>query len=95
MKLHTSMKDKTLQNLLIEIGYKLTMLRKQKGYTNHEIFALDYNLPRTFYWKLEKGKANLTIKTLAKVLSIHNVSLEDFFTSFNKIKRASRESENQ
>lgn len=73
------MTGKSIQTLLTDIGYRLTELRKQKGYTNHENFALDHDLPRVQYWRLEKGKANFTIKTLAKVLSIHNVSFEDFF----------------
>jgi transcriptional regulator with XRE-family HTH domain len=73
------MTGKSIQTVLSDIGYRLTELRKQKGYTNHENFALDHDLPRVQYWRLEKGKANFTIKTLTKVLSIHNVSLEDFF----------------
>jgi transcriptional regulator with XRE-family HTH domain len=81
------MTGKSIQTLLTEIGYRLTELRKKKGYTNHENFALDHDLPRVQYWRLEKGKANFTIKTLAKVLSIHNVSLEDFFGIQDRIQK--------
>jgi len=69
--------------LLVTIGSKLTELRKQKGYTSHESFAFDNDLPRVQYWRLEKGKSNFTIKTLMKVLVIHNVSLDEFFNSLN------------
>lgn len=69
--------------LLVTIGNKLTELRKQKGYTSHESFAFDFDLPRVQYWRLEKGKSNFTIKTLMKVLVIHNISLDEFFNSLN------------
>jgi transcriptional regulator with XRE-family HTH domain len=71
------------QNLLKEIGLKLAELRKQKGFKSHEGFALAYDLPRVQYWRLEKGKANFTIKTLMKILSIHNVEPEDFFATID------------
>jgi transcriptional regulator with XRE-family HTH domain len=72
-------KDKTLEQTLQDIGQKLTQLRKDKGYTSHENFAFDYNLPRVQYWRMEKGKANLTIKTLRNLLIIHKLTVEDFF----------------
>lgn len=71
--------------LLVEIGQRLTELRKQKGYKSHEAFAWDHDLPRAQYWRLEKGKANFTIKTLVKVLAIHNLSLVEFFKMERKL----------
>lgn len=65
--------------LLTDIGNRLTELRKKRGYKSHENFAWDHDLPRAQYWRLEKGKANFTIKTLVKVLTIHNITLEEFF----------------
>lgn len=72
-----------LNELLIAIGNKLTELRKEKGYTSHESFAFDNDLPRVQYWRLEKGKSNFTIKTLTKVLSVHGMSLDEFFCSID------------
>ena len=72
-------RDKSLEQTLQEIGQKLTQLRKDKGYSSHENFAFDYNLPRVQYWRMEKGKANLTIKTLRNLLTIHQLTVEDFF----------------
>jgi transcriptional regulator with XRE-family HTH domain len=68
-----------LKNNLERIGTKLTYLRKQKGYTSHEDFAYDYDIPRFQYWRIEKGKANLTIKSLCRLTKIHNLTLEEFF----------------
>ena len=73
------MKEDALTSTLARIGSKLTSLRKKKGYTSHEDFAYDFDLPRVQYWRIEKGKANITIKSLCKLLTIHNLSVEEFF----------------
>jgi transcriptional regulator with XRE-family HTH domain len=70
-----------LQETLEKIGRKLVELRKQKGYTSHEAFAWDFDLPRGQYWQIERGKANITMKSLYKILLIHNLTLEEFFSN--------------
>ena len=72
-------KEDGLRLALERIGAKLTDLRKQKGYSSHEDFAYDFDLPRVQYWRMEKGKTNLTIKSLCRILTIHKISLEEFF----------------
>ena len=72
-------KEEALSNTLTRIGAKLTHLRKKKGYSSHEDFAYDFELPRVQYWRIEKGKANITIKSLCKLLTIHDLSVEEFF----------------
>lgn len=69
----------TQSKFLEQIGVRLTALRKSKGYSSHEDFAFDHDIPRAQYWRLEKGKANFTIKTLSKILQIHGLTLLDFF----------------
>lgn len=61
-----------------KIADKIKALRIQKGYTSHENFALDNNINRAQYWRIEKG-SNITIKTLLAILDIHGISLADFF----------------
>jgi transcriptional regulator with XRE-family HTH domain len=63
---------------------KLMELRKQKGYTSHEDFAFDHDIPRVQYWRLEKGQTNLTLKSLIKLLVIHKITVEEFFGSLPK-----------
>jgi transcriptional regulator with XRE-family HTH domain len=77
-------KEELFKDTLERIGAKLTEMRKQKGYSSHEDFAYDYDLPRVQYWRIEKGKANLTIRSLYKILSIHKVSVEEFFAQLYK-----------
>ncbi len=74
------MKEEVLDTALKDIGSKLAELRRKKGYTSHESFAYDHDIPRMHYWRIENGKTNLTIRSLMKILSIHNMSLQQFFS---------------
>ena len=60
------------------IAEKFKELRKAKGFTSHETFAFEHDLNRVQYWRVETGK-NITLKTLLKILEIHDLSLEEFF----------------
>jgi transcriptional regulator with XRE-family HTH domain len=73
------MKAKSLKSILEQIGAKLRDLREQKGYDSIKDFAVDHDLPMIQYWRIEKGKANLTLKSLTRILAIHSVSMEEFF----------------
>jgi transcriptional regulator with XRE-family HTH domain len=79
-----TVKEDALQATLERIGNRLTDLRKQKGYSSHEDFAYDYEIPRVQYWRIEKGKTNLTIKSLCRLLTIHKLTVEEFFCSLHK-----------
>jgi len=72
-------KEEIFKQTLERIGSRLTDLRKEKGYSSHEDFAYDYDLPRVQYWRIEKGKANLTIRSLYRIVSIHKLTIEEFF----------------
>ncbi|MCA6429857.1 MAG: helix-turn-helix transcriptional regulator [Cytophagales bacterium] len=71
----------TFQKQLVKIGEKLSDLRKKKDYTSHETFAYDHELSRVQYWRIEKGKTNITLKSLHFLLEIHGLSLKEFFSS--------------
>jgi transcriptional regulator with XRE-family HTH domain len=73
------MKRKSLDTLLKGIGEALSQLRIKKGYTTIKDFAAHYDLSLVQYWRIEKGKANVTVKTLNKLLAIHRMTLTDFF----------------
>ncbi|MEX2234198.1 MAG: helix-turn-helix transcriptional regulator [Cyclobacteriaceae bacterium] len=71
--------DKAYKNILITVGDRLADLRMKKGYTTIKSFAQHYDLPEIQYWRMEKGKANITLKSLSRILNIHRLSLQDFF----------------
>ena len=62
------------------IGERIKTLRINAGYKSYEVFAWENNLSRIQYWKMEKG-TNCTLKSLYKILKIHNLTYQDFFNS--------------
>jgi transcriptional regulator with XRE-family HTH domain len=70
---------KSFKKILVNLGDKLAELRVKKGYETLKEFTVKYGLPQIQYWRIEKGKANITLKTLVKILAIHNLTLQDFF----------------
>jgi hypothetical protein len=73
------MKEDKFKLLLTRIGCGLVHLRISKGYSTVKGFAFEYGLPSIQYWRIENGKANLTLKTLISVLAIHRISVQEFF----------------
>ncbi len=71
--------EKAFKNMLAAIGLRLQELRIKKGFPTAKAFTEKYRLPEIQYWRMENGKANITLKSLHKILSIHNVPLQDFF----------------
>lgn len=80
--------DKAYKNILISVGAHLAELRMKKGFTTIKSFADRYDLPEIQYWRMEKGKANITLKSLSRVLNIHRLSLQDFFCLISEEKAA-------
>lgn len=74
-----------MNTTLQRIGSKLSAMRIKKGYNTIKEFTTRYKLPLIQYWRIEKGKANITLKTLVKVLSIHRMALEDFFCMLHQL----------
>jgi transcriptional regulator with XRE-family HTH domain len=70
---------KSFKTILAVVGMRLAELRMKKGYSTIKEFTKKYDLPEIQYWRMEKGRANITLKSLIKILNIHNVSLQDFF----------------
>ncbi len=71
------------------VSTKLKELRKDRGYTSYETFALDNGLDRKQYWRVENG-SNITIKTLVKILEIHDRSLPSFFRDIDSAKKGKK-----
>lgn len=71
--------EKTFKNTLAGVGAGLQELRIKKGFATAKSFTEKHNLPEIQYWRMENGKANITLKSLCKILNIHGVSLQDFF----------------
>lgn len=74
--------NKEVDPEILKIANKIKALRIKNGYSSHETFAWDNNLNRVQYWRIENG-SNITLKTLLKILDIHNISLSEFFKDFD------------
>jgi len=61
------------------IGKKVRELRISAGYRSYEVFAWENSLSRIQYWKMEQG-TNCTLKSLHKILKIHELSYQEFFS---------------
>lgn len=66
----------------VAIGAKIKSLRVDAGYKSYEVFAWENNISRIQYWKMEQG-TNCTLKSLYRVLKIHELSFQDFFNVLN------------
>jgi transcriptional regulator with XRE-family HTH domain len=80
--------EKGFRNTLVNVGNHLAELRRKKGFDTIKEFAGKYDLPEVQYWRIEKGKANVTLRSLTKILAIHRVSLQDFFCLLSNEKLA-------
>jgi transcriptional regulator with XRE-family HTH domain len=79
-------KDKTKESydpVIKKIAERIRDLRKTKTKKSVEDFAIDNGLNRVQYWRLEKG-INFTIVSLLKVLTVHKMSLSEFFKDINE-----------
>lgn len=64
---------------LQKVGARMRQLRIEKGYTNYEHFAYDHNIGRAQYGKYEKGRDDLRLGSLYKVIVALEMNFEDFF----------------
>ncbi len=76
--------DEVFDATMSEIGEKIKELRINAGYSSYENFAWDNGINRMQYWKMEKGETNFTMKSLLRILKVHNLELGDFFGTFIK-----------
>ena len=66
---------------LVAIGQRIKALRIAKGYNSAEIFAYEHDLNRVSYWRMERG-CKMTLRSLLRILDIHQLSLHEFFEDF-------------
>ncbi len=81
--------DNILGEFLSVFGKRIKELREKKGYTLEEIDALCDIDPSDFS-KIEKGKANITFRTLIKIslaLEVNPRELFDFKLEKNRLNR--------
>ena len=63
-----------------KIGLRITQLRKEKKLSQQK-FAYEADIERSFFTHIEKGRKNISVGTLERVLTALEISIKDFFDS--------------
>jgi transcriptional regulator with XRE-family HTH domain len=66
------------EETILWIAHRIKQLRIEAGYSSYEEFALEHNIDRKQYWRVENG-SNLTLKSLIRIINCHKLSLAQFF----------------
>lgn len=71
--------EKILQEkFLRQLGQRIRVVRKAKGYSSHEKFANEKDFERAQYGRYERGK-NLKVSSLMRLLRALEITPADFF----------------
>lgn len=76
-----------------KIGERIVELRKAKGLSQQQ-FAFEADMERTYLNHIEKGRKNISITTLEKIIKGLNISIVDFFNSDIFIKEGGQDNVN-
>lgn len=68
-----------------KIGDRIRELRVSKQYMNQDEFARKIGWDKAYLSRVESGKQNLTIDNLIVICNGLHISLNDFFSTFDKI----------
>jgi HTH-type transcriptional repressor of puuD len=68
--------------LTLTIGTRITELRKQKGMSQEELCNAA-GISRKAMHNIESGKCSVGIKTLYKITKVLDISVSEFFSTFN------------
>ena len=60
------------------LAQRIRTLRVAKGYSSHETFAYEHNIPRAQYGRYERGE-DLRFTSLLKIIRAFDMTLEEFF----------------
>lgn len=60
-----------------KIAERIKGLRIHAGYSSYETFAIENDIDRKQYWRMEKG-CNLTLRSIVVLANCHKISLDEF-----------------
>lgn len=71
---------KVTMNFQEKVGIRITELRKESNLSQQKL-AYEANIERTHLTHIEKGRKNISLTTLEKIISALNVTPSEFFNS--------------
>ena len=63
---------------ILQLGNRITELRKKAGYKNYEYFAYENEIARSLYFRFENGQ-DMRFSSIIKIIKAHNMTLSEFF----------------
>ena len=64
-------------------GKRVKRLRLELGYSQ-EAFAQEAGIDRSYYGRIERGEANLTLRNIAAIAELLRLTIPDLFMESNK-----------
>jgi transcriptional regulator with XRE-family HTH domain len=81
---------RTKEEIVSKLAERIKALRKEKGFSNYEKFANEFNLSRSQVGKYERGQ-NMTIYSIVSLLDTLDVPVSEFFSEgFDKKRKSKR-----
>jgi transcriptional regulator with XRE-family HTH domain len=62
------------------VGERITHLRKERQLSQQK-FSYDANIERTYLTHIEKGRKNISLSTLEKIMNALEITPKDFFNT--------------
>lgn len=66
-------------DLKVIIGLRISQLRKAKN-LSQEKFSYEAEIERTYLSHIEKGRKNISVSTLQRIVAALDVSIQEFFS---------------
>lgn len=73
--------------MLILVGKQIRHMREEAGFTQEE-FAMEIDMDRSYYGKIERGERNVAMLNLIKIADGLSLEVGDLVPSMGKLKRA-------
>ncbi len=64
-----------------KIGKRIAQIRKEKTKLSQQKFAYEADIERSFLTHIEKGRKNISVGTLERILTALGISFKEFFDS--------------
>lgn len=61
------------------LANRIKSLRKAKGYSSYEKFAIEHDISRMQYWRYEKGE-DMRFSSLFKIIQALGMTVDEFFS---------------
>jgi transcriptional regulator with XRE-family HTH domain len=78
--------DKKYDEIIETFGMRVREMREEYGYSQ-EAFAQEAGIDRSYYGRIERGNANLTLKQIAAIAERLGISIPELFEPSTKIRR--------